>query len=441
MYQKYDYRNLVVGVNNSIPLSNGEFTTAINFDNAATTPPLIAVMKAINDFSPWYSSIHRGTGYKSQYCSEIYDKSRELIASFVNADPNFHSIVYVKNTTEAINKLSYRLHRPYKDSIILCTEMEHHSNDLPWRNKYKVDYISVDINGNLSLADLENKLYRYKGKVKLVSVAGASNVTGFINPIHTIASIVHKYKSRLLVDGAQLVPHKKVDMKPKNSKEHIDFLVFSAHKMYAPFGTGVLISPKDDLESGTPEYSGGGTVDIVTRDYVKWAHPPEREEAGTPNVMGVVALTESIKVLKELGMENIEEYEQSLLDYAFHKLQSIPNLIIYGRCEKNTNKVSIIAFNIKGMYHLTVATILSHEYGIAVRNGCFCAHPYVTKLLDISKKEIKNFTRHPNLPRPGLVRISLGLYNTYDEIDILANALNYISKHITEYNKKYREFK
>jgi len=180
----YPFRNLVVGVDTNIPLSDKTYTTAINFDNAATTPPFNYVMEEIIKFSPWYSSIHRGAGYKSQVSSRLYDDARNIIAEFIGADTENHSIIFVKNTTEAINKLSNKLLPLYKDGIILSTCMEHHSNDLPWRNKYKVDYVSIDKYGRLSIDDLKSKLIKYNGKVKLVTVTGASNVTGCINPIH-----------------------------------------------------------------------------------------------------------------------------------------------------------------------------------------------------------------------------------------------------------------
>lgn len=228
------YRYLVVGSDTKVPLYNGQLSPCINFDNAATTPPLVSVINSIVNFSPWYSSIHRGTGYKSQLSSEIYEDSRETVGKFVEADLDKDTVIYVKNTTEAINKLSYRLCCYDDDSIILTTSMEHHSNDLPWRNKYKIDYIEVDEFGRLVMEDLKNKLIKYGDKVKLVTITGASNVTGYINPIYDIAKLVHAYGCKILVDGAQLVPHCKFSMKPYDSLEHIDYLTFSAHKMYAP---------------------------------------------------------------------------------------------------------------------------------------------------------------------------------------------------------------
>lgn len=178
--------------------------------------------------------------------------------------------------------------------------MEHHSNDLPWR-KYRIDYVNVDGGGHLLIDDLKKKLERYYGNVWLVAVSGASNVTGYKNDIHKIAKLCHKHGAKLFVDGAQLVPHSAFEMESQDANENIDFIAFSAHKMYAPFGTGVLIGTKESFDNLPPDYSGGGTIDIVGRNFVKWINTPEKDEAGTPNVAGAVALKSSINVLKKLA--------------------------------------------------------------------------------------------------------------------------------------------
>lgn len=430
-----NYRELIVGADTKIPLSNGQMVTSINFDNAATTPPFSTVLQSVVSFAPWYSSIHRGTGYKSQYSSEIYEKSRDAIRDFVKADSG-NTVVFVKNTSEAINKLSYRLFHKDKHSVILSTHMEHHSNDLPWRNKYDVDYIKVDNNGRLLLHDLEKKLRKYKKEVALVTVTGASNVTGYKNPIHDIAELVHKFDTKLMVDAAQLVGHSCVDMKPDSSSQHIDYLAFSAHKMYAPFGAGVLIGPEYDFEKGEPEYRGGGTIDIVTHDLIKWAEPPHKDEAGTPNIMGVVALSEAIRTLSSIGMANLEAYESSLTEYALSRLDTVPGIELY--CDNDLrDRVAIIPFNIDRLPHQIVAAALSAESGIAVRNGCFCSQPYVQKLLKLPRNEIRRRIKNPSLPHPGMVRLSFGIYNNYDEIDMLIQKLCEISANKELYLKRY----
>lgn len=430
------YRDLILGVNKKVPLISGKSVTAINFDNAATTPPFKSVMEDIIDFAPWYSSIHRGEGYKSQLTTKLYEESRNIVSKFVNADFN-NTVIYVKNSTEAFNKLSNLLYDPYKKNVILTTDMEHHSNDLPWRDKFIIDYITIDETGKLCLEDLEAKLNKYNNYIKLVSVTGASNVTGYKNPIYDIAKLVHKFGSKLLVDGAQLIPHAPFIMNSKNSEYNIDFLIFSAHKMYAPFGSGVLMGPKNILDKCDPDLVGGGTVDIVTHDYIKWNESPQRHEAGSPNVIGAIALVSAIKTLKKIGMDNVEHIEKKLTSYAISQIKNIPNVKIYCDNSKGVDRVSIIPFNIDGIHHSIVAKILSYEWGISVRSGCFCAHPYLVKLLNISSEFVSNRIANPDLYHPGMVRVSFGIYNTYSEIDILAYALNKISLKKDYYIKKY----
>jgi selenocysteine lyase/cysteine desulfurase len=285
----------------------------------------------------------------------------------------------------------------------------------------------VDECGRINLNSLERKLKYHKGRVKLVAITGASNVTGYINPIADVAKIAHWYGANILVDGAQLVPHTKVNMKIEN----IDFLVFSAHKMYAPFGTGVLIGPTKIFEMGAPDYVGGGTVDLVTHNYISWNSPPNKDEAGTPNIMGVVALVASIKTLNLLGMRDIQQYENSLVRYTIDRLKVIKDIKLY--CiEEDVPRVGIVPFNIDGVEHGIVSEILANEAGISVRNGCFCAQPYIRKLLKINSNNINIMNNEP-----GMVRISFGLYNDYSEIDRLVWILSKISDNKDYYICKY----
>lgn len=415
-----NYRDYFVGVDKKIPAKDG-IHPLINFDNAATTPPMLAVINEICKFSPLYSSIHRGSGFKSEYTSALYDDSRRKIAEFIGADIKNNSIIYVKNTTEAINKLAFKLYTREK-SVILSSDMEHHSNDLPWRGKYYVDYLSLGSNGSISISDLEKKLKKYSGKIRLVTITGASNVTGIINPVYDIAELTHKYGTKLFVDCAQLVPHKSFSMMPDNHKNHVDYIAFSGHKMYAPFGVGVLIGPKSSLNAREPEYKGGGTVRLVTHKYINWEDTPVKDEAGTPNVMGVIALVTAIDILCSIGMHNVEAYEDSLAKYALKKLQTIPEIILYGNDFEHSNRIGIIPFNINGLHHAETAAALS-DYGIAVRNGCFCAQPYVKKLLQLENDDVRKYINSDEAERPGMLRVSFGLYNTIDEIDQLIIAI------------------
>lgn len=430
-YQLTNRRSLIAGLDFKVPLLNGSSQVAVNFDNAATTPPLKSVLLAINDFIPRYASIHRGAGQKSQYATQAYESTREHVLDFVGGDPEHHLVILVKNTTEAINKLAYRLSANSDGrNVIICTGMEHHSNDLPWRDKFQVEYVEVDRQGFLRLDDLVKKLQHNKGKVRLVTVTGASNVTGIANPIHHIASLAHQFGAEIMVDGAQLLPHRPVSMMPPDHPEHLDYLAFSGHKMYAPFGTGVLVGNRDTFTQGCSELVGGGTVDTVTHGMVIWAPPPERDEAGTPNVIGAVALSSAIKALKHIGMDKLAAEETALAAYIRHHLTQFPGLHMYGNIADKQQQLGIISFNIGDLPHELVAVILALEYGIAVRNGCFCAQPYVQSLLNIKSRDYT--------VKQGMVRISLGLYNTNSEADSLIAALKTITTQAPDYLKRYQ---
>ncbi|AGA68124.1 selenocysteine lyase [Desulfitobacterium dichloroeliminans LMG P-21439] len=428
--QRMNYGHLFLGLDTQVPLASGSSITGINFDNGATTPPLRSVMEEINRFAPMYGSVHRGAGYKSVVSSQIYEQARTEVLKFVGGDPRTDVVIFVKNASEALNKLANRLYHKHKREVVLTTWMEHHSNLLPWREKFSVDYIEVDEQGRLRLDDLVAKLERYQGAVKLVTVTGASNVTGHRNPIYKIAELAHRYGAKICVDGAQLVPHAPVDMRPSHSPEHIDFLAFSAHKMYAPFGTGVLIGPRAFFEQGAPDYSGGGTAQLVTPDRIIWEDAPHKEEAGTPNLMGVVALVAAIRTLSALGMKKVLQHEEELLGYAYERLRWMDGLTFYGGIPLNqqqlSQRIGVIPFNVEGLFHEDVAELLAREGGIAVRNGCFCAQPYVQRLLHISKQEMEQHMANPSLPHPGMVRVSLGLYNTKEEIDVFIDILGRI---------------
>lgn len=433
-----DYlRSLVVGVNKTVALQNGNLVTAINFDNAATTPPFHSVIKQIVDYAPWYSSIHRGKGYKSVLTTELYEEAREIVKRFVKADSQ-DVVIFTKSTTESINMLAYALAGD-KQQVVLSTEMEHLANDLPWRDQFTVDYIRIDSYGRICLDDLEAKLKFYKGKVRLVTVTGASNVTGYQNPIHDIARLAHRYHAEILVDGAQLVPHSAIDMKAAASVEHIDYLVFSGHKMYAPFGTGVLIGRPEVFQKSNPVYKGGGAVGLVSHQNIIWDDMPAKYEAGTPNVMGVLALVAAIKTLMKAGLEQISQYESGLIYYAIQGLKKISDITLYGYCKAQDPRVSLISLNMKGIYHEQLAEILSLEAGIAVRNGLFCAHPYVMKIMGCNDELITYYQTYENVQIPGLVRISFGLYNNFQEIDVLLAALQHIARHKQYYKEKYKQ--
>ena len=433
----HPYRSLVAGVDTRIPLDNGSYTTAINFDNAATTPPFLSVVKDVDSFIPWYSSVHRGKGYKSVLSTNLYEEGRQTVKDFVKADHDNDTVVYTKNTTEAINILACTLSQQKNGKdVVLSTWMEHAANDLPWRDKFNVDYIETDGFGRLSMDNLEDKLKKYKNKVRIVTVTGASNVTGYINDVYTIAALAHRYGAEIHVDGAQLVPHLPVDMKPFGTDSHIDYLSFSAHKMYAPYGSGSLIGPKSTFEIGLPYCQGGSAISLVTHKKIWWEEPPHKAEASTPNLLGIVALISSIKTLTSLGMDNIFKHERSLLYYAYEKMKRIPGITFYSYPEVQES-IGVIPFNMEGVHHSLMSAILSYEAGIAARNGFFCAHPYCERLLGYSAQDMEDMMRDPKSIFPGIVRASFGIYNGFNEIDRFIAFLNQVALNKKYYVDKY----
>lgn len=393
------------------------------------------VQRIVEDFLPWYASVHRGTGYKSRLSTHLYDHARDVVMRFVGADPSTHTVVFVRNTTEALNLLAHRIALK-TDGVVLTTSLEHHSNLLPWY-RHPHELIELTASGRLDLDDLERRLKQHKGKVELVTVSGASNVTGLLPDMHFIARLAHAYGALLAVDAAQLAPHRPFSMGRLDDPDHIDVVAFSGHKLYAPYGSGALVVPIRLLTGGKPMLVGGGTVGLVTRSGISWATGPDLEEAGSPNVVGVVALSAALEILMHFGMQHVAEHERELTRYAVRRLQKIPGLTLYGPSWETVlagteDRLGVFSFNLEGHSYHEVAAIVAHEWGIAVRSGCFCAHLYVAHLLGIAEEEANEARERliAALPvdLPGMVRASLGLGNTKEDIDRLACGLEAIAR-------------
>jgi cysteine desulfurase/selenocysteine lyase len=436
-----NYSSLFVGMDTKIPLLDGSRRCYINLDNAASTPPMKAVQQTVDDFLVYYSSIHRGTGFKSQLSTYAYEHARQIVMDFVGANLQDHTCIFGKNTTEAINKLARRLPLDGERNLVLTSGMEHHSNDLPWRAASRVIHVSLTPDGYLDEGDFERLLSTYADQIALVTLTGASNVTGYLNPIHRLAEKVHSIGAMFMVDCAQLAPHRKIDMLPLDNPAHLDFICISAHKMYAPFGTGALIGRKDVFEHGDPDVTGGGTVEIVTLDSVVWTTPPERDEAGSPNVVGAIALAAAIRQLETVGMAEVAYHEADLTKYALEKLATIDGIEVIGDTDPSNvmQRLGVIPIKLTHVNHFLAAAILGYEFGIGVRSGCFCAHPYILHLLGLNKEEAAEVRQRmlagDKSEMPGLIRASFGLYSTRQEVDLLVDALQHISR--DDYKGKY----
>jgi selenocysteine lyase/cysteine desulfurase len=428
------YRDLFVGLDSEVPLLDGSCRCYINLDNAASTPPLLVVQQAVNHFFTYYSSVHRGTGFKSQLATHAYEQAREVVLDFVGTDPAEHVCIFTKNTTESINKLARRFPFTPERDVVLVSMMEHHSNDLPWRNVAHTVHVAALPDGRLDEADFDAKVAEYADRLALVAITGASNVTGFLNPIHRLAAKAHAVGAQIAVDCAQLAPHRAIDMRPLADPGHLDYISLSAHKMYAPVGTGALIGRRDTFAQGEPDQRGGGTITVVMLDEVIWADAPERDEAGSPNTVGAIALAAAIRQLEAIGMDAIAQHEADLTAYALRRLAEVPGIQILGDSSPDhaAERVGAIPFLLRDVSHFLVAAILGYEFGIGVRNGCFCAHPYIMHLLALSPEEAHtvrtNVATGHKSRMPGLIRASFGLYNTFEDVDALVDALGYIAR-------------
>jgi cysteine desulfurase / selenocysteine lyase len=433
-----DLRREVVGIETLVPLLDGTERPYVYLDNAASTPVLQPVLRCVQDFLPWYSGVHRGTGFKSWVATEAYDRAHEIVGEFVGADPSTDLVTFTKNTTECTNKLAQRFGFASGD-YVLTTGAEHHSNDLPWRKHASVLHCPVLPGGTISIDAYRALLQQHRGKIRLVAISGASNITGLCPPIHHLAELAHAHDALVFVDAAQLVAHRPVCMLPADFPRHIDFLAFSAHKMYAPFGTGVLIGPRDFFAASDPDMVGGGVASIVTLESVQWNDVPHNDEAGSPNVVGGVALAEACRVLQSVGMDGIAEHERRLLAYAYGRMKKIPGIRFYGPTENCDDKVGVIAFNLEGKHPALVGAILSVEGGIGVRNGYFCAQPYVKTLLQVDAETAQlsgcGVVTADVTTFPGMVRASFGCYTNEADIDALVAMTERIARN--DFRGKY----
>ncbi|MBN2465931.1 aminotransferase class V-fold PLP-dependent enzyme [candidate division WOR-3 bacterium] len=426
-------RQELVGLDTEVPTLSGQRRRYVSLDNASSTPTFRPIVSKVDEFLGYYANVHRGSGFKSQLASWAFETARHDVARFVKADLNEKTVIFTKNTTESINRLS-RLYPFRPDGVIITSTMEHHSNDLPWRRVAKVVHVGVKADGSLDVDDYLRKLKEYAGKVDLVTMTGASNVSGWVTPYHYLARLAHEAGAKFVLDAAQLAPHRPVDMKPSSDPEHIDYLAFSAHKMYAPYGIGALVGDRKPLLAADPDMVGGGVVDIVTIEGAYWRELPEREEAGTPDIVGVVALAAAIRLLEAVGWSAIQEHEERLARRLLTRLAEVPEMKIYGQNDPVdvSGRLGVVAFNVGKIPYALVAAILSYEHGIGVRTGCFCAHPYMLCLLDVQPQEATK-VRDEILSRdrtnvPGAVRASVGLYNDESDIDALVEALKVVQR-------------
>lgn len=374
----------------------------IYFDNAATTQKPRQVTDAITDYyNNHNANVHRAVHTLSMEATKAYEESREKISNFISAR-NLSEIVFVRGTTEAINLVAYSwgLSNLNKDDEVLLSLMEHHSNIVPWEiiRKHKgftINYAKIKQDATLDFEDFESKLSK---KTKIVCLNHVSNITGTINDVKRLAKVAHENGSIVLVDGAQAVPHMKIDVQELD----VDFYAFSGHKMLGPTGIGVLYGKKELLENMPPFQGGGEMIKEVSYNKnkceVSWSELPGKFEAGTPNICGVIGLGAAIEYLKGIGMEEVYEHEKELTEYTVKHMKECDKIKLYGTNDLS-QRCGIIPFGVRDISAHDVA-LLCDNYGIMIRSGYHCAQPL-----------------HEILKLKSSARASFYIYNTREEVD------------------------
>lgn len=398
----------IESIRNDFPILNTKVNgnQLIYFDNAATSQTPNCVIDSISDYyKNLNSNIHRGVHKLSQLATEKYEESRKKFKEHLNARST-SEIIFTSGTTHSINLISNGFTGFLKEGDeIIVSQLEHHSNIVPWQMLCEktgaiMKVIPMNEKGDLDLSEFSALL---GNKTKVVFVNHVSNALGTVNPIETIIEKSHNAGAAVLIDGAQAAPHFEIDVR----KLDVDFYVCSAHKLCGPTGVGILYGKKEWLEKLPPYQGGGEMIDQVSFEKSTYADLPNKFEAGTPNISGVIASGIALDYINKLGLTNIKEYEDYLLDYATAKLEEIDGIKIYG---ESKTKVSVISFNIGKIHPYDIGSVIDN-LGIAVRTGHHCAQP-IMDYFDI----------------PGTIRISFSFYNTIDEINILIDALKRASK-------------
>jgi len=384
----------------------------VYMDHAASTHPPETVLAAyVNFLEREYANVHRGAYELARRATVRFEDAYRVCADFIGAELDAGCVVFTSNTTGALDLVAHLVaNRPGK---VLVSDLEHHSNDLPYRRRNAVVRVNITPEGRLDMEDYARKLR--SNDVKLVAVTGAANVTGWMPDIHAMARLAHEAGALIAVDGAQLVAHAPVDVKPVDHPEHLDFFAAAGHKAYAPFGAGFLYGPRSVMDEAPAYIPGGGTAANVTPTGVEYLKAPDRHQGGTPNIPGVIAMAEALRFLKAIGMERVREHELALLERAWNGLSAIEGVTLYGPPNWR-ERVGILPFNVAGVSDMLGAAILGEEGAVAVRNGRFCAHPHADKLL----RHQGGWTAEEG-HTPGAIRASLGLYNTEAEVDWLVH--------------------
>jgi selenocysteine lyase/cysteine desulfurase len=404
----------VLGRDVRVPLHTGQEIGYAALDYAASAPALQRVWDDVAAYAPYYGSVHRGAGHLSQLSTELFERSRAEVAGFLGCRAD-DDVVFTRSTTDSLNLLAAALP---SGTRIFVFETEHHAALLPWRTREdcRVTYLDAPRSPAAAVDALERALdARPDRGPALLCVTGASNVTGEVWPVRELARVAHAHGVRVVLDAAQLAPHRRVDVTALD----VDYVAFSGHKLYAPFGSGVLAGRADWLRAADPYLAGGGASRTVTRDAardggaarVEWHTGAARHEAGSPNVIGAYAIASACRALTEAGFDALAEREDALVGRVCSGLAAVPGVRVLSLFGAGADRVGVISFVVDGCDSSTLAAALSAEYGIGVRDGLFCAHPLVRVLLDgapDAAAECGGAEREPGGSPLSAVRVSFG---------------------------------
>jgi selenocysteine lyase/cysteine desulfurase len=442
-------RTAFTGLDTEYPLVDGSTAPRTYLDSAASTLRCTVaddiVRRALRHYANTHSTLHAG----ARIMTHLYERAHAIVGDFVDAPDEYTVVFNGSGVTGGLNRMARVLaeRRPDRD-VVITTMMEHHANDLPHR-KHVGEVVHVPLEkdpdgeaGRVDMDALRAAIDEHADRLNYVAVTAASNVTGIVNPVHEVARLAHEAGALCMVDAAQSAAHVPLRVQGQDENEALDVLCMSGHKIYAPGSPGVIVARKDLFEGLEPQEVGGGIVNRVeTGSYEIMDELPEREEAGTPNLPGALRLAATLQLLGRIGMDLIEEDERALTQYALDRFDAIDGLKIYGSHRLEVaERIGVITFNLDDLPHGLVAAAANDYFGVAMRNACFCAQPFVRQLLGRTGTNGEAASGEECGPetQPGMVRASLGVYNTEADVDRAVEALTDLANRPDWYRTQYR---
>lgn len=443
-------RTEFLGLDTTYPLADGSTASRTYLDSAASNLRLEVTDDIVRRALAHYANTHSRLHFGAHIMTELYHRAHRIVKDFVGANDDYTAVFHGSGVTGGLNRMARVLaeKRPERD-VVICSMMEHHANDLPHRKHVgRVVHVPVEKDpdgeaGRVDMAALRSAIAAHADRLNYVAVTAASNVTGVINPVHEIAELAHDVGALIVVDAAQSAAHLPLSVIGDAPPANLDVLCLSGHKIYTPGSPGVIVARKELFAGLEPQEVGGGIVSFVDAERYEITDTlPAREETGTPNIPGALALAATLYLMGRIGMDVIEEDERQLTQYALERFMDVPTMHIYGSHRLEVaDRIGVITFNLSELPHGLVAAALNDYFGIAMRNQCFCAQPFVRQLLGVAGEDgiAPESCVEPGAQRVvnGMVRASFGLYNTRADVDKAVEALTHIAENADFYQSKY----